>query len=402
MKKIYMAAIFLAIMFLIVRGNPGIFSKSEEVNEQERYKEISGTIKKGETLFDIFKRYRLDMGELFKLKEASANIHRLRELHPDRPYKIIIDDNNRINSFIYGINDDYILSINRTESGFCAEKKDIEYEKRILHMGNGIKGNLVSSIAEGRENMMIALQLSDMFAWDIDFATDLRNGDTFKIVVEGLYLYGEFKKYGDLLSAEFVNNGATYHAYRFEHSGKVDYYDDEGKALRKVFLKAPLSFRRVSSGFSLGRFHPILKIHRPHHGLDYAAPTGTPVSAIGDGAVVFAGKKGQYGNLVIIKHPNAYKTYYGHLSRFGSGIKSGTKVKQEQIIGYVGSTGLASGPHLHYEMRVNNRPVNPLFVKSPKGNSIPKKLMAEFRGFKNQMDGMLASIIPTPVVIAKK
>jgi murein DD-endopeptidase MepM/ murein hydrolase activator NlpD len=257
-------------------------------------------------------------------------------------------------------------------------------------------------MGNGRENMMLAMQLSDIFAWDIDFTTDLRDGDTFKIVVEALYLDGEFKKYGDILAAEFVNNGETYRAYRFEHNGKAGYYDEEGKSLRKAFLKAPLSFRRISSGFSLGRFHPILKIYRPHHGLDYAAPAGTPVSAMGDGTVIFAGKKGQYGNLVIIRHPNGYKTYYGHLSKFGKDIKKGTKVEQGQIIGYVGSTGLATGPHLHYELRIRNRPVNPVTVKSLKGTSIPEKLMAEFRGFKNQMDGRLASIILKAVVIAKK
>ncbi len=401
MKRILITAVFLITAFLMMRGDFDIFNKQENAGEYGKYREISGTVRKGETLFNIFKRYNLNITELFRIKEASANIHKLRELYPGQPYKIIIDDNNRINSFIYWINDDSVLNIYRTESGFCAEKKDVEYEKRTLHLGGVIKDNLISSVGNGSENIMLALQLSDIFAWDIDFTSDLRNGDAFKIAVEGFYLNGEFKKYGNILSAEFVNNGEAYRAYRFEHDGKVDYYDDEGKSLRRAFLKAPLSFRRVSSGFSINRFHPVLKIYRPHHGLDYAAPVGTPVSAIGDGTVVFAGKKGQYGNLVIIKHPNGYKTYYGHLSRFG-GIKSGTKVRQGQIIGYVGSTGLATGPHLHYEMRVSNRPVNPVTVKSLKGNSIPKKLMAEFRGFKNQMDGRLASITPTAVVLAKK
>lgn len=402
MKRILITAVFLITAFLMMRGDFDIFNKQENAGEYGKYREISGTVKKGETLFNIFKRYNLNITELFRIKEASANIHKLRELYPGQPYKIIIDDNNRINSFIYWINDDSVLNICRTESGFCAEKKDIEYEKRTLHLGGVIKDNLISSVGNGRENMTLALQLSDIFAWDIDFASDLRNGDAFKIVVEGLYFNGEFKKYGNILSAEFVNNGEAYRAYRFEYAGKIDYYDDEGKSLRRAFLKAPLSFRRVSSGFSINRFHPVLKIYRPHHGLDYAAPMGTPVSAIGDGNVIFVGYKGGYGKLIIIKHPNGYKTYYGHLSRFGSGIKSGVKVKQGQAIGYVGSTGLATGPHLHYEVRVNNRPVNPVTVKTLRGSTIPKKLMAEFRGFKKQMYGRLASIMPKAVVIAKK
>lgn len=399
MRKIFISAICLALFVLIIRINLNIDSGTEKVlTEEKACKEISGIVEKGETLFDIFKKYKLSIKNLFELKEASANIHRLKNLYPGRSYKIIVDDNNQISSFVYWIDDDYILNINLTETGFIAEKKPINYEKRVLHIGGVIKDNLISSIGEGKEKLLLALQLSDIFAWDIDFATDIRNGDTFKIVVEGLYLDGRFKKYGDILAAEFVNDGKSYFAYRFEYNGKADYYDEDGKSLRRAFLKAPLSFRRISSTFSARRFHPVLKIYRPHHGIDYAAPEGTPVSAIGDGRIIFAGRKGQYGNLVIIKHLNGYKTYYGHLARFAKGIKKGTRIEQGQIIGFVGSTGLATGPHLHYEVRVNNRPVNPDTVKPLRGDAISGDLIAEFRGFKNQMDERLASIMPTTVL----
>lgn len=399
MRKIFISAICLALFILIIRINLNIDSGTEKVlTEEKACKEISGIVEKGETLFDIFKKYKLSIKNLFELKEASANIHRLKNLYPGRSYKIIVDDNNQISSFVYWIDDDYILNINLTETGFIAEKKPINYEKRVLHIGGVIKDNLISSIGEGKEKLLLALQLSDIFAWDIDFATDIRNGDTFKIVVEGLYLDGRFKKYGDILAAEFVNDGKSYFAYRFEYNGKADYYDEDGKSLRRAFLKAPLSFRRISSTFSARRFHPVLKIYRPHHGIDYAAPEGTPVSAIGDGRIIFAGRKGQYGNLVIIKHLNGYKTYYGHLARFAKGIKKGTRIEQGQIIGFVGSTGLATGPHLHYEVRVNNRPVNPDTVKPLRGDAISGDLIAEFRGFKNQMDERLASIMPTTVL----
>ncbi|MDH5201686.1 MAG: peptidoglycan DD-metalloendopeptidase family protein [Nitrospirota bacterium] len=395
MRKAVMAVILLGIAFLIIRTNLIITDKPEQSPCPDKdYREICGTITRGETLFDIFKRYSLDIKELFYLKEASANIHKLRELYPGRPYKIIVDENNKINSFTYWINEDSILNIKRNESGFCAEKKDVEYERRIKHIGGTIKDNLILSMGEGKENLMLALQLSDIFAWDIDFTTDLRNGDTFKIVVEGFYLDGEFKKYGEILSAEFLNNGEIYYAYRFEYDGKVDYYDAEGKLLKKAFLKAPLNFRRISSGFTGKRLHPILKIYRPHHGLDYAAPSGAPVSAIGDGTVTFAGYKGQYGKLVVIKHPNNYKTYYGHLSKIEKGITKGIKVTQGQIIGYVGTTGLSTGPHLHYEIRINNKAVNPLAVKMTRGTSIPKPLIARFIRLKSEMNAQLALIIP--------
>ena len=397
MRRAFIVVIFLSIAFFTITSNFNVINdRTEEAVpiKPKEYREITGNIEKGETLFDIFKKYKLDIVELFKLKEASADVHKLRDLYPGRPYKIIIDDNTKINEFTYWIDDDNILNITRTESGFCAEKKAIEYEKRVQHIGGVIKDNLILSVGEGRENLMLALQLSDIFAWDLDFTTDIRNGDVFKIVVEGCYLNGEFKKYGDILSAEFINNGETFPAYRFEHNGKIDYFDVDGISLRRSFLKAPLSFRRVSSGFSKRRFHPVLKIYRPHLGVDYAASAGTPVSAVGDGTVVSAGYKGQNGKLVIIRHSNGYKTYYGHLAKIKKGTNKGIKVKQGQIIGYVGATGLATGPHLDYRVKINNKFVNPLALKLPRGNSIPKKLMAEFRNLKEEMDNLLASIKP--------
>lgn len=399
-KKLSIIIASLTVTILLLLNIFDADKKEENLpqrQEQKLYREINGAVKKGETFFSIFKQYELDIAELFKIREASADVHRLRNVEPGHQYKLVVDTDNRVNALLYWIDDDSVLNITRTESRFNANIQTIDYEKRTLHMGGIIKDNLISSVGEDREDLMLALQLSDIFAWDIDFTTDLRNGDTFKIVVEGLYLDGEFKKYGDILSAEFMNNGETHRAYRFEYNGTADYYDAEGKSLRRVFLKAPLSFRRLSSQFSRSRLHPILKIYRPHHGLDYSAPTGTPVSAVGDGTVTFSGYKRQYGKLVIIRHPNGYKTYYGHLSKIRKGIKRGIKVKQGQVIGYVGATGLATGPHLHYEIRINNKPVNPLVLKLPQGKKIPEKIMAEFRNLKSQIDTQLASISIHPV-----
>lgn len=397
MKKNFLLIIFciIIIIFLEVGNNFSLKDVPIDINTQQNYRTIHDTVQKGETLFDIFKKHKLDMGVLFKLKEASAGVYKLGEVHPEHRYKIVFDDDERINSFVYGIDDDTILDISNTEAGFSAKKIPIDYDIKILHLGGAIKDNLISSMGEGSDNIKLALQLSDIFAWDIDFTTDIRNGDVFKVVVQGLYLNGEFRKYGDILSAEFINDGMTYRAYRFECNGKADYYDENGKALRKAFLKAPLNFRRISSSFSYGRFHPILKIYRPHHGLDYAAPVGTPVSTVGDGTVNFAGYKGQYGKLVVIRHSNGWKTYYGHLSRINRGIKRGLKVEQGQVIGYVGATGLATGPHLHYEMRVNNKAVNPLKIKVSGGSAVPGNLKAEWLRYKNEMDSKLVSITPS-------
>ena len=393
MRNIFPAILVLLVAFLVVRSNFDITTRQDVTSTpEENCKEICGTVKRGETLFDIFKKYRLDIKELLKIKEASADIHSLRELYPGRIYKILLVDNDQIKSFTYWIDGENKLTVTRTDSGFHAEKVAVEYEKKVLHIGGVIKDNLISSVGEGREDLMLALQLSDIFAWDIDFTTDLRDGDTFKVVVEGNYLGREFKKYGNVLSAELINNGETYTAYRFEYDGVSDYYDADGKSLKRAFLKAPLSFRRISSRFSKNRFHPVLKIYRPHRGLDYAAPAGTPVSAIGDGTVLFSGRKAQYGKLVIIRHPGNWKTYYGHLLKIVNMERRGKKIKQGQIIGYVGATGLATGPHLHFELRNHNKPLNPLTVKLPRGKSVPVHLLAQFRSFKNQMDNQLAAI----------
>ena len=406
MKKAFLFATSLTVGFLTMTGSFQTVHKTEPdikppviETAKESYREITGVIKPGETLYDIFKRSSLDVRDLFLMKEASASVHRLRNISANRRYKLIVDEQNQVRSFDYSINDDLSLNIMRNEGGFVAEKVAIEYEKRTNHLAGTIKDNLISSI--GQDQLPVALNLSDIFAWDIDFTTDMRNGDTFKIIVEELYHENEFKRYGDIIAAEFVNNGKSYRAYRFEHNGKAGYYDDEENTLKRAFLKAPLNFRRVSSGFSRGRFHPVLKRYRPHHGIDYAAAAGTPVSAVGDGTVTFSGYKGDYGKLVMIKHPNGYKTYYGHLSRIGKGIVPGVKVGQSEIIGYVGSTGLATGPHLHYEMRVNETPFNPLRLKAPSGEPIPKGLMAEFEKAREQMSENLASIIPSTIVATK-
>ena len=370
--------------------------------ENKNYHTIIGKIKKGETLFDIFKKNNLEITELFELKQASDGIHKLKNVYPGRPYKAIIDDKSQICAFTYGIDDDNILNIIRTEAGFSASKETIEYEKKILYIRGIIQNNLIESMGDEKNNFLLALQLSDIFAWDIDFTTDLRKGDIFKIIVESCFLNNEFKKYRKILAAEFINNGQPYHAFRFKHNGEVDYYDNEGKSLRRTFLKAPLSFSRISSYYSKRRLHPILKRYRSHLGIDYAAPSGTPVSAVGDGTIQFAGYKGQNGKLVIIRHPNSFRTYYLHLSKIKRGIRKGTRVKQGQIIGYVGSTGLSTGPHLDYRIKKHNRFVNPLALKLPPVASLPESAMPDFIIARDDMNVQLTSISLTSLKLAGK
>ncbi|MBI5327607.1 MAG: peptidoglycan DD-metalloendopeptidase family protein [Deltaproteobacteria bacterium] len=415
MKKFFLAAgiaVSVLLTIVLVMGSSQVPYESEiseahiETKEaapvKEIYREIGGILRAGETMYDIFKRHGLDMQELLFMREASAGIYRLRNVSVGQIYQLKVDEQNKLRSFIYRINDDSVLNIVREGDGFTAEKAAVKYEKRIAAIGGLIENNLVSSIGGGSDRLRLALTLSDIFAWDIDFTTDMRNGDIFKIIVEELYENGEFKKYGSILAAEFVNNGEAYHAYRFEYGDIKGYYDQEGKSLRRAFLKAPLNYRRISSGFSKGRFHPILKKYRPHHGVDYAAPVGTPVSAVGDGTVLFAGYRGDYGKLIIIRHPNGYETRYGHLSRLDRGITKGVKIKQGDTIGYVGSTGLTTGPHLHYEMGMNGILINPINMKIPAGRHLPDSAREEFIQLTNAMTVKFASINPIGTTVAAK
>jgi murein DD-endopeptidase MepM/ murein hydrolase activator NlpD len=392
------AVIILAALSLLIslRNAP----RDRSVGSQTLEKlEIAGVIRKGETLFDIFKRSGLDLKDLSPLRESTAGVHRLSDLLPGQPYRITIDGEKRITAFEYWINEDCCVNVRREESGFSAEKITLEYEKRLLYVMGAIEETLITSIGEGRE--ILALDLSDIFAWDIDFNTDLRKGDTFLVIVEGLFRDDLFKKYGNILAAEFNNDGKAFRAYRFEVTGRAGYYDAGGNSLRKQFLKAPLSFRCISSGFSRSRMHPILRIRRPHNGVDYVAPTGTPVSATADGRVMFSGYKGQYGRLVILRHRNGYETYYGHLSRIKGGIRNGSNVSQGQVIGYVGSTGLATGPHLHFEMRRNHRPLNPRKAEIPRGAPIPAEMMAAFKNSRDRLDRQMASFRPSDMAQAR-
>jgi murein DD-endopeptidase MepM/ murein hydrolase activator NlpD len=357
---------------------------------KEELRIVQDKVLQGETLLSIFTKHGLDIEDIQTIQKAAATIFPLRNIRVGQPYTAKVEGQNRLDSFVYQINRDSLLKIQKTATSYEVLKENIPYVKRLISLSGTIEDNLISAIGPDREHLLLALQLSDMFAWNIDFAADLRKNDSYRIITEGLYLDGEFKGYGNIVAAEFVNDGELFKAYRFEHNGKADYYDEEGKSLQRAFLRAPLNFRRISSHFSGARLHPILRVRRPHNGIDYVAAAGTPVSSVGDGRVMYAGWKGAYGKMVIIQHPNGWQTYYGHLSRISPQVKNGGSVAQGQVIGNVGSTGLATGPHLHYEFRINNKPVNPLSIKIPEGWPIPAKELAAFGTFREQMDSFIS------------
>ncbi len=310
------AAVSALVLFLF---NMNAEPPAEEVSaaEEESSYTIAGVVQARDTLEAIFERYNLDKADMHKIYNVSSKKYNLSNIAVGSVYTFELDKSEHtIQRMHYGIDDTSFLSINRNSGGFSAEKVTLPVQKRVGSFHIYIQGNLISSMpGSHKEYHKLALSLSDIYAWDIDFSHDIRNGDSVKLLVEELWVGDVFKGYGDILAVEFINNGRKYFAYRFEQDGYVDYYDDRGKSLRKALLRSPLKFKYISSGFSRRRLHPKLRIYRPHLGIDYAAPTGTPVSAAGSGTVVYAGRKGQMGRMVRIKHPGGYETYYGHLSR---------------------------------------------------------------------------------------
>ncbi len=272
------------------------------------------------------------------------------------------------------------LQITRTENGFETEILEAPVDRQHSYAIGTINSSLFMAAQNAGLDDSLAMELAFIFGWDIDFALDIRSGDRFLVIYEEIFRHGEKIGNGDIVAAEFVNQGRKLQAFRYTTpDGRSQFYSADGKSMRKAFLRTPVDFARISSKFNLGRRHPILNRIRAHKGVDYAAANGTPIKAAGNGRVEFKGRKGGYGNTIIIKHGSSTSTLYAHMSRFGRGISNGSRVQQGQIIGYVGSSGLATGPHLHYEFRVNGAHKNPLTVKLPTAEPLAKEYKEDFR-----------------------
>jgi len=271
------------------------------------------------------------------------------------------------------------LRFRRDGAAVRSERLEKPVESRIVRIEGAIVSSLFGAVAAAGERPELAVRLAEIFQWDIDFFRDLRKGDRFQLLVERQTVDGSFFRYGPIFAARFVNGGRELDAILYRGpDGRPGYYDLEGRPLRKQFLKAPLRFSRITSRFSLNRFHPVLHRRMPHYGVDYGAPVGTPVHATADGVVTWVGRKGGAGKMVTIRHPNAYETNYLHLSRYAAGIRRGVRVRQGQVIGYVGQTGYATGPHLDYRIRHNGRWINPLRLASPPARPLEPGQRARF------------------------
>jgi len=319
-----------------------------------------------ETLSHLLQRLGVAQEEIPAAVNAGHEAKALGHLLAGRTALARVTSNGRLMLLRYLPTEDRMVTLERVKGGFKAQELAIKPDIRYVTRAGTIQGSLFGATDAANVPDSIASQMAEIFSSDIDFHRDLRQGDHFSVVYESYFYQGSPIKTGRLLAAEFVNDGQVYRALYFrDPKGRDGYYTPSGQNMRRAFLKSPMPFTRISSGFSSARFHPILKEWRAHKGIDYAAPTGTPVRAIADAVVSFAGRQGGYGNLLVLNHQGPYSTAYGHLSRFAKGIKRGSHVSQGEVIAYVGSTGLATGPHLHYEFRVNGEQKNPLALKLP-------------------------------------
>ncbi len=337
-------------------------------------------ISRGDTLAVIFKRAGVSQRQLhYLLKQDKAFAHQLTRLIPGQKIELLINDEGQLQQLIYQQNLTTRFKAVHTPQGFTISKEVRNYERRNAFAKGVIKSSLFEAAQKAGLSENLTMDLAYIFGWDIDFVLDIREGDRFTVLYEELYLDGKKVRDGDIIAAEFINQGKTYQAIRYrDPDGHVDYYTPEGRSMRKAFLRTPVDFTRISSRFGK-RHHPILKSWRRHTGVDYAAPRGTPVKAAGDGKIIWRARKGGYGKTVVIQHGNRYSTLYAHLSSYDRKARRGQHVKQGQVIGYVGSTGRATGPHLHYEFRVNGVHKNPLTVKLPKAKSIAKRHKQDFQ-----------------------
>lgn len=334
-------------------------------------------VQKGDTLERMFRRSGLSLADLAAMVRLDDVAEHLRLLKPgDRIH--VTHEEGRVLSLVREIDPIRLLAISRFDSGFEAETIERAVERKPATAHGTIETSLFEAGMHAGISDAVTMNMAGIFQWDIDFIQDVRAGDTFTVMYEEIWRDGEKIGNGPILAAEFVNRGRSFRAARYEQpDGQADYFTPDGRSVRKAFIRAPVDFTRISSNFNLNRRHPVLNTIRAHRGVDYAAPTGTPVKAAGDGKIKFRGVNGGYGNAVIIEHGGNITTLYAHLSRFGN-YKEGSRVRQGDVIGYVGQSGLATGPHLHYEYRVAGAHRNPRTVTLPPADPVPAQYRADF------------------------
>lgn len=349
-----------------------------EMRPIRRYDSLQIRVRPGDTLDRLFRKHKLDLGNLAAIVGLPDAGEHLKLLRPGDEFRIE-HDHGKLISLYRELDLTNALLVSRGDAGFSAEivERPIDIQKRLAY--GRIESSLFESAASAGMPDKLIMNLAGIFAWDVDFVLDIRKGDDYYILYEEIYQDGKFVTSGQIVAAEFNNNGRTFQAIRYvDKDGRADYYTPDGRSVRKAFVRAPVDFTRISSVFNPQRRHPILNTIRAHRGVDYAAPGGTQIKAAGDGKIIFRGRKGGYGNAVIIQHGGNITTLYAHMSKFAGSAKINSRVNQGDVIGYVGATGLATAPHLHYEYRLNGVHRNPRTVQLPQADPIKEEYRADF------------------------
>ena len=352
----------------------------QEALTPEGKKVVSGDIAKGDTAAVLLNTW-LPSKEVYSLIESTKKVYSLAKIREGQPYTVTYDPaKGELESFEYEIDSNQKLIISSDGPGsYAARLEEIKYDVRLVKVEGVITNNLFQAMTDAGEQPGLVMLIADIFAWEVNFIKDIREGDSFSVLAEKRYRNGEFRSYGKVLGATFTNQKKKHEAFRFTDAGGHNrFFTAKGESLEKTLLKAPLAFTRVTSGYSMNRLHPIFKTRRAHQGIDYGAPTGTPIMAVGSGTVTTVGWVGGYGKQVVVRHGGKLESLYSHMSRYAKGIKSGVKVRQGQIIGYVGATGNATGPHLDFRLRQNGAFVDPTKAINPRVDGLEKKLMPTF------------------------
>ncbi len=338
-----------------------------------------GEVRRGQSLAEVLLPYGVSPKQIYQISLLPDSLLDERRIKPGQDYTLFISRDSTPVIFVYEKDPLHYVRVYLDSESVRAENGTKPLEQRVMTAKGTIESSLWESMRNTKANPMLAVELSEIFAWTIDFF-GVQQGDQYRVIYEETFVDSQSIGINRIMGAWIQHNGTDFWGIPFEQDGVMSFYDENGNSLRKAFLKAPLRFSRISSGFSNSRYHPVLKIRRPHHGVDYAAPTGTPVHTVGDGFITAVGyQKRGGGNYVKIKHNSVYSTTYMHLSKFGKDVKKGRYVKQGDVIGYVGATGLATGPHLDFRFYKNGSPVNPLKVEAPPVEPIHEENLAAYK-----------------------
>ncbi|WP_339500954.1 peptidoglycan DD-metalloendopeptidase family protein [Pseudomonas silesiensis] len=336
-------------------------------------------VAKGDTLSTLFEKVGLPATSAYEVMASGKQAKLFGQLKRGQKLEFELNPEGQLVNLHSKVSDLETISLTRNDKGYAFNRITAKPTVRSAYAHGVINSSLSQSAARAGLSHRMTMDMASVFGYDVDFAQDIRPGDQFDVIYEQKVVNGKAVGTGPILSARFVNRGKIYTAVRYTNKqGNTSYYTADGNSMRKAFIRTPVDFARISSKFSMGRKHPILNKIRAHKGVDYAAPRGTPIKAAGDGKVLLAGRRGGYGNTVIIQHGNTYRTLYGHMQGFAKGVKTGGSVKQGQVIGYIGTTGLSTGPHLHYEFQVNGVHVDPLGQKVAMADPISKAERARF------------------------